>query len=279
MIPSNLMCPLCSEKLDFCAGALKCGVGHSYDISASGYVNLLNPGKMNNFKSGDSKEMVRARTLFLSANHYYKASAVLCDIIAARTRGEFTLIDAGCGEGYYTLNVARTCGNSVVIGFDASKAAVEYASKSAKKIRLSDRAFFSAANIFSMPVFDESCDVLLNLFAPEADFEFRRSLKPGGLLVVGSAGSTHLYELKTILYGGNARLNEARGCREIDGFMFGEKINVTYKTYIESHDTLMNLFKMTPYYHKTPNDGKTILEATSSLGITVDFNFFVYHKK
>lgn len=287
MIPSNLTCPVCSSKLILTddQNTLKCEKRHSYDIASSGYVNLLNPGKMNNFKSGDSKEMVKARTEFLNSGCYLKALEALNEIIKNHTQTSEnpTLIDAGCGEGYYTLNIAKSCENVNTIGFDASKHAVEHAAKSAKRQNLTNRTFFSAANIFSMPVKDASCDILLNLFAPEAENEFLRVLKPNGTMIIGASGACHLYELKSVLYEENVRYNDAREPREIDGFTLKEKIDATYKTKITSHDMLMNLFTMTPYVHKTSNEGKNKLDKVNFreiefFEITVDFNFFVYKK-
>lgn len=284
MTPSNLICPICVSNLTSETGTLKCDNNHSYDISSSGYVNLLNPGKKNNFKSGDSKEMVKARTEFLNSECYRKASETLTNIIykliykSTYNIENPILIDAGCGEGYYTLNIAKSCENLKVIGFDASKYAVEHAAKTARKSDLSDRAFFAAANIFSMPIADESCGFVVNLFAPEADEEFLRILKSGGFLIVGAAGVHHLYELKEVLYGENARLNDARDIRAISGFFFEEKITSSYKIGLSSNQMIKNLFKMTPYYHKTSNEDKLKLDEVESLEITVDFNFFVYRK-
>jgi 23S rRNA (guanine745-N1)-methyltransferase len=59
-----LFCPICRGALTLENKSLKCGNGHSFDIAKSGYVNLLKPGKKNNAKAGDSKEMINARTDF-----------------------------------------------------------------------------------------------------------------------------------------------------------------------------------------------------------------------
>jgi Methylase involved in ubiquinone/menaquinone biosynthesis len=281
MIP--LTCPICNTPLTAVNGTLICASEpkpHTYDIAASGYVNLLNPGKKNNAKAGDSKEMVRARADFLRTDAYSRPSDALTEIVRQRANSKqtLTLADAGCGEGYYTLNIAKSIENSYTVGFDASKHAAEAAAKCAKRMNLANRAMFFAANIFSMPIADASCDVVTNLFAPEADAEFLRVLKTDGSLIVGSAGEYHLAELKDALYGENAHLNELRGAREIHGLTFENKVNVRYKTTVATNEMIKNLFTMTPYRHRTSAADSAKLDSLQSLEITVDFDFYIYRK-
>ena len=62
---ANLKCPICSapteidgNKVLYCKGEKK----HTYDISASGYVNLASPKQCG---GGDTKSAVKARSEFL----------------------------------------------------------------------------------------------------------------------------------------------------------------------------------------------------------------------
>ena len=71
-VPSSLVCPICQRPLAKSDSSLKCELGHSYDFAKSGYINLLNPGKKNNAKTGESKEMIQARTSFFASGHYQK---------------------------------------------------------------------------------------------------------------------------------------------------------------------------------------------------------------
>jgi len=286
MTKISLTCPICTSPLIKETRILRCTnltqseKTHSYDISASGYINLLNPGKKNNSKSGDSKEMVRARTEFLHTGAYAKASGTLCNIVSdlANNAATFTLADAGCGEGYYTLNIANSSENIETVGFDASKHAAESAAKHAKRMKLAHRSMFFAANLFSMPIASSSCDAVINLFAPEADAEFLRVLKTDAHLIVGSAGEYHLAELKDALYGENAHLNELRGEREISGLTFENKVNIRYKTTVTSNEMVQNLFTMTPYRHRTSAADRAKLDVLTFLEITVDFDFYIYKK-
>lgn len=87
--------------------------------------------------------MVRARTEFLNKGYYAPLANKLAEIIK-----EFEpsiLIDAGCGEGYYTEQIAHQLENGHVYGLDISKDALLDASKRCKT------ATFAVASTSSMP--------------------------------------------------------------------------------------------------------------------------------
>ena len=59
---------------------------------------------------------------------------------------------------------------------------------------------FIAGNIFDMPLRDCCADAVSVLFAPIPFDESRRVLRPGGALLVCSAGREHLIELRRLVY-------------------------------------------------------------------------------
>ena len=61
-----LICPICKEKLQIVNNSYKCINNHSFDISKSGYTNLL----ISKTNSGDNQEMVNARFVFLNKGYY-----------------------------------------------------------------------------------------------------------------------------------------------------------------------------------------------------------------
>lgn len=267
------ICPICKQVLNKINNSYKCENNHSYDISSSGYVNLLNPGKRNNFKAGDSKEMVKARSAFFESNTYEPLATKLCSIISKIPRN--VIVDAGCGEGYYSLYIAQQFLSSLILGFDMTKYGCDHASKCAKRIN-SQNALFSVANIFDLPLLDNSVDVVTSLFTPVADKEFSRILKPSGYLVVVSAGVFHLDGLKRILYD-NLYLNEAKQS-VYEGFSLIDTINLKYETVIYGNETINNLFTMTPYYHRTSLTDKKKLENITELSTNIEVNFSIYTK-
>ena len=267
------ICPICKKTLSKVNNSYKCENNHSYDIASSGYVNLLNPGKKNNFKAGDSKEMVRARTAFFESNAYKRISDKLCEIVSSLSHP--VIIDAGCGEGYYSLNAALKFPSSLVLGFDMTKFGCEHASKRAKQLN-APNASFSVANIFDLPVSDSYADIVISLFAPVADKEFCRILKNGGYLIVVSAGIYHLDGLKKVLYE-DLYLNEDKRANYED-FTLLDVINLKYEATIKGNDTIKNLFTMTPYYHRTTLADKKKLDDINQITTNIDVNFLVYKK-
>ena len=70
VFPDILICPVCGAPLRRADGFLRCASGHTYDLSRSGYANLLPPGKGRNAKTGDERDMIRARASFLRKGFY-----------------------------------------------------------------------------------------------------------------------------------------------------------------------------------------------------------------
>ena len=267
------LCPICKKALFKDNNTYKCEANHSFDISSSGYVNLLNPGKMNNKKAGDSKEMIRARTSFFESGAYESISKKLTDIVGSFNHD--VIVDAGCGEGYYTHNLSKTYTSSTVFGFDMSKFGCEHGAKVAKREGLSS-LYYSVSNIFDLPLKDNSVDIIVNLFAPVANEEFLRILKPGGHLIVASSGTEHLNGLKSILYD-KVYLNDEKFLN-FDGFELTKIENLKYNIKILGNDIISALFTMTPYYHRTSQADKDKLLSVDEFSTDIEVNFAIYKK-
>ena len=106
-----LLCPLCAGPLFRADGCLRCADGHSYDPARAGYVNLLPPGRKNNAKTGDEREMIRARSEFLRRGFYDPIDEALSADLSSvlpQTDADAPLrvCDMGAGEGYHTCKSA-----------------------------------------------------------------------------------------------------------------------------------------------------------------------------
>ena len=110
ILPSLFTCPICRKPLLRMENSYRCWSGHSYDLSAAGYIHLLPANKMHSKNPGDDKAMVAARTAFLDAGYYESLRRALCSIAADLCAGKenCTLFDSGCGEGYYTFGIHNT---------------------------------------------------------------------------------------------------------------------------------------------------------------------------
>ncbi len=275
MILGALRCPICKSSMMLKGdSSLICGGErtHCFDLASSGYVNLMPPGQAG---GGDSRQAVRARSAFLDLRHYQSVADALCQLLEQYTtspRG--LLIDAGCGEGYYTVQPAKL--GFTVAGADLSKFAVDAAAKRAARTSV-EGSFFSVSSVFALPFFDESAQVVINVFAPCAEQEFLRVLRPDGVLVVAYAGPNHLMGLKRAIYDQTKR-NDGRADmpREME---LVEERRVHFDITVEGSENLQNLFAMTPYYWKTsPQDSAKLLKL-NRLDTPVDIILALYRKK
>jgi 23S rRNA (guanine745-N1)-methyltransferase len=187
-----------TEGVLFCKGVRR----HTFDMASAGYVNLA-PSKAAG--GGDDAALIRARTAFLEKGGYACIADAVCDALRAHVGENATVLDAGCGEGYYAAKMAER--GHAVLGLDLSKRGITHAAKRARREELS--AFFCVAGIFDLPLADASVDAVVSLFAPVAQEEFWRVLKPGGVLILVGAGAEHLFSLKRVLYD-TPYLNEPR---------------------------------------------------------------------
>lgn len=104
-----LRCPLCGKPLRLDGGSYRCENRHSYDCAKSGYVNLLDSSRKRSKIPGDNKLMSAARRDFLNKGYYEPLSDALNSVCLARLSGSSSpvILDAGCGEGYYTSRLAE----------------------------------------------------------------------------------------------------------------------------------------------------------------------------
>ena len=274
-----VICPTCGASLRISANgqSLLCDGAkpHCFDGGGGGYLSLA----PKHSGGGDSKEAVRYRTAFLSAGYYQPAAAALCDLVKQYIPSHGIVIDAGCGEGYYSNLIADE--GYLVAGFDLSKFAVDAAAKAAKRKRADkpSQTLYGVGSVFELPVKNHCADGVVNIFAPCAPEEYARVLKHEGVLIVAGAGEDHLLGLKKVIYE-NPYLNEGRRDLPEDGEFFRliDRVTVTFDVTIDNHDHMEALFSMTPYYWRTSTADKEKLTACAALSTPVTFDFFIYQK-
>ena len=274
-VEGALICPICKKGVEISyenSGRLQCKgpKTHSYDFASGGYINLGAPTQSG---GGDSKQAVRARSDFLNTGLYRPIADELCSILSDYLQKDALVIDAGCGEGYYSSLIAEK-GYSLA-GFDLSKFAADAASKRARAKGFIN-AFFGVASVFSLPLADSSADAVINIFAPCAEKEYSRVLKEGGFLFVVGAGPDHLLGLKRAIYS-EVHRNESRADMPLEMKQVFAK-RLCYNITINGKENIKNLFAMTPYYWKTSQSDIHKLETLDKLETEIDINFEVYQK-
>ena len=143
----NLACPIDGEQLEYHGRQLLCENGHAFDIARQGYVNLLPVQHKRTKHPGDSKAMVLARTHFLNSGVYKPIANQLNKLVYTQiTAGkETTLLDAGCGEGYYFnavlnyLSDKEAATDLSFIGLDISKQRLKLLYGEQAQFKISER--------------------------------------------------------------------------------------------------------------------------------------------
>lgn len=268
----EFICPVCREVLIRNEKTLKCSKNHSYDISKSGYVNLLMSQKSKNH--GDDKLMVRARRDFLNEGYYEPLRNGLMKACLDFSGNSPVILDAGCGECYYTSGIyehlINNNRNPEVFAIDVSKNALDCSKNRTLKIKK------AVASIFSIPVENDFCDILLNIFAPFCKDEFLRVLKPGGIFIQVIPLENHLFSLKKAVYEKPYR-NTVEDFK-IEGFEWIRTDKIINRVSIDSTQTIINLFMMTPYFYKTSEKDFNKLDLIKSLDIETEFGILIYRK-
>ncbi|MFE7174761.1 methyltransferase domain-containing protein [Streptomyces sp. NPDC057616] len=184
-----LCCPTCRTRhLLPVRDALRCPVGHTFDIARHGYAGLLTGTRAT---SGDDTAMVQARSRFLSTGTYAPIRNVGAHLAADAAAEQATVVDVGCGTGYYLAGVLDHLPGARGLGLDTSVRALRSAA------RAHERAAAVAWDVFRpFPLADGVADVVLDVFAPRNPAEFHRVLRPTGRLIVVRPTGRHLAELR-----------------------------------------------------------------------------------
>ncbi len=272
-IVSALRCPVCQAEISVRTDggvSLLCGGArtHCYDIASSGYVNLCLPKQSG---GGDSKQAVSARGEFLNGEFYRPVADALRDLVCEYTDKDALVIDAGCGEGYYSTLIAKR--GFSVFGVDISKFAAMAAAKRANREGL-DNAFFATASVFELPVADGAAGAVVNVFAPCVEKEFSRVLSEDGALIVAWAGERHLMGLKSAIYS-DVHVNSERADLPKNMICVREK-RVQYTLTLDNNKDILNLFSMTPYYWRTSYEDGEKLKNIGALETEIDIMISVY---
>ena len=267
------LCPKCKKELNIIDNACRCAEGHSYDRAKGGYYNLLLGSAGGTH--GDNREMVEARRDFLNRGYYRPLAEKLSSLVLDCTPKCGAVLDAGCGEGYYTAMVesalrARDT-ESYVSGFDISKEAVKRAAKACSNIT------YAVAGSYHMPVGDEAVDTLFNVFSPLAIDETRRVIKPGGHFIMVIPDEEHLFELKQAIY--DTPYKNTVEDTHIPGFSLVWRVDVKYTMKLDTPEAISSLFMMTPYAYRTRPENRERIKGLRELECRAEFIVFVYEKE
>jgi 23S rRNA (guanine745-N1)-methyltransferase len=280
IIPPLLVCPLCAEPLEVSADRFSCASGHLFDMAREGYVNLLLPQHRRSNDPGYSKGMIAGRRDFFDAGHYEpladEVARVLSEYLPAT--GPSVVVDAGCGEGYYLRRLRRLLASTgreadtLLCGIDISKHGIRVAA------RRDPEGLYVVAGTHRMPVLAGSVDVLLTHFSPVAPDNFRRVVKPGGVVLVGGPAEGHLYALKEELYEKPVQHEPADPLADTDGFEPIGARSIRYPLRLRGGDAVANLLLMTPFYWAVGEETRARIAQLGGLDTEVDVQVRAYRR-
>lgn len=272
---SYFICPICGKDLNTNEKTLICQNGHSFDRAKSGYVNLLLSQQPKVKRHGDDKLMVRSRRDFLNKGYYNPLLDMILKTVKKHAGKGSRILDAGCGECWYTAAVYEALtGKGLkpeMLAIDISKDALAEGAKRNGEIEL------AVASAFHLPVKADSCDIILSFFAPFCPEEFSRVLKDDGVIIRAIPLEKHLYGLKAAVY--DTVYENAVENLDFEGFQIVDRQEIRETIHLKSHEDILNVFSMTPYYYKTGAKDQGKLSQMFELDTQIEFGILTYRKK
>jgi 23S rRNA (guanine745-N1)-methyltransferase len=212
--PETVVCPVCGAGTRLADGnaALRCAEGHSYDLARKGYVNLL--GRRGGAGKGPyNPALFESRRAVFGFGHYEEAARQIAKVAGsfpdffenAKGNGEsrpIRILDAGCGEGYYSFMLsrdARFAASCRFYGLDLSRDAIAMATEYEADV------VWIVGDLARPPFRDGVFDIVLDVLTPANYSAFRRILAPDGVIIKVMPGREYLKELRA-LRGGEAGL-------------------------------------------------------------------------
>ena len=254
----KFLCPIDSLPLSPEGKSQVCQNGHCFDQAREGYWNLLLVQNKASANPGDSEEMVEARRRFLEQGYFSPLAEKLvsfCENIPHQS-----ILDAGCGEGYYLEKLKQAFPASQCLGVDISKPAIRAAAKKHKNIQ------WAVASNKLLPV--EEVDLLICLFG----FPVWESFKKAKNILLVDPAPGHLLEIRRIIYPEVketklASIEQAQAA----GFSLLREELLEFSFTPQNH--LQDLLCMTPHSFRSPKEGKNKLAETKDLLVTASVVF------
>jgi 23S rRNA (guanine745-N1)-methyltransferase len=253
-----LICPVrdCGLALTREERRQVCRSGHSFDIARSGYLNLLQPQERRSREPGDTAAAVAARRR-LHDRGVTEPLREAITAIAAPRRGE-TVLDAGCGDGFYLGTLAQQSGCDAH-GVDISIPAVDAA---ARRYPACEWIVANADRV--LPYADRSFTLVVSITARMNAPEFHRVLAENGRLLVAIPAPEDLIELR-----GAGRDRVDRTIESFaPAFTLADQRRVTTHADLDAaavHDVLLSIYRPRP------------IESVQATRVTFSLDLLLFH--
>ena len=263
----GLQCPVCKLPLSVHESGLRCDNSHTYDIARKGYVHLHHKTVQSEY----DRALFDARRIILESGFYDPVRKALQDVL--RSLNPHTVLDAGCGEGYYTHTLAADIPDCLFIGVDLSKdAVVSAAGRSAL-------ALYCVGDLNNLPFQDSTFDAILNILSPASYTSFERVLKKQGRLIKMMPGREYLQEIRERLPNAKSEYDDTKVPDYLKEHMHVESMDRIRYTVALTPTLYHHFLSMTPMTQRMPIIDRTALEANIPDEITIDFKLAVCQSK
>lgn len=266
--PPTYRCPICETPLQARDSLFRCQNKHSFDRAKEGYINLLPVQFKQSKQPGDNKAMVNARRAFLEKGYYQPLVDKLASLLKKYNDIQGNILDAGCGEGYYTHQL--TTGDSNVYGVDIAKEAIK---KAAKKYKSNH---FCVATLSHLPFAENMFNAIVSIYAPILENEFTRVLAQQGILITVTPGKNHLLSLKEKIYFKAQQHDENKS--PIEHLQLLHQEQLSYDMELSSGGDVLDLLSMTPFAFKASEQVKQALKQEERFKCQADFLIRIYEK-
>ncbi|NMA65348.1 MAG: methyltransferase domain-containing protein [Clostridiaceae bacterium] len=272
-------CPVCNESMTLNEKSMVCEKYHCFDISKTGYINLL----LNSKKQPYDKELFISRDFVCHMGFFDPLIKELVSLINSKInhyKDKANILDAGCGEGFHLAQIMKKLNetseiNSQGFGTDISKEGIQIASKKYKNI------VWCVSDLARTPYKDGKFDIILNILSPSNYGEFERLLTNTGFLIKVVPGKEYLKELRRTFYEETEKERYSNS-KVINHFEKNfslvnlQKVNYTVPV---NKEELAHLIKMTPLSWGA--ERLKVQQALSSeiSSITADFSVLLGKRK
>lgn len=273
----DILCPACTQPLQRAPRTWQCAQRHSFDVARAGYVNLLLVQYKHSLDPGDRSDSLQARRAFLDAGHFAPLRRAVVEQL--RAHAPQSVLDIGCGEGYYTAAMGAATGATAtgaapeVIGLDIAKPAIQLAAKRYREV-----ATWLIASGAQLPFADASLDAITCLFTQLHVRELQRVLKPGGLLLVVTPAADHLQQLREGLFE-TVQPHEPDKLVETLGTGFAlHSTQILNFDLLLNHADVSNLLCMTPYAWKARPERREAMARRTALQTAAAFAILEFER-
>lgn len=263
----SLACPLCRGTLIPAEKTCRCPAGHTFDRAKEGYISLLH-GRQKGEGRGDSKAMIQARDRVHRTGVFHPLVSALAALPFAAPPS--SLLDLGCGEGFFLGHLVRAHGIRTSYGLDLSVDAVKLAART-----LPQSLILRADLLHPLPFADGSLDLVQSIFAPRPLAEIKRVLRPGGFALFVYPEVDHWQEIRAFLP--LAKIGDEKlPAGDLPGLAYHSSIHVAARREID-HAALVDLVTMSPSIHRLTRDGaawQNLLPARLAATLSVRVTLF-----